>query len=225
MRIRQDTPLFDDRTDAGRRLGDKLARSNYGGEGVLAVPRGGIPVAIEVALKLDAPLDVVVPRKITIPSNPEAGYGSVTEDGTVVLNRHLVSELGLSPEEIRGQAEQVRSEINRRMAFFRRMLEPLQVEGRTVILVDDGLASGYTMLAAVKSIQKRQAGRTVVAVPVASIRAYDLIKPAVDELVCMVISHVLPFAVASFYSRWYDLTDEDVDRYLGEWRRRRSGVG
>lgn len=184
------------------------------------MPRGGIPVAIEAALKLRAPLDVITPRKITIPSNPEAGYGSVTEDGTIVLNEPLVRELGLSRPQIEKQAELVRKEIAHRTAFFRSRLEPSSVDGRTAVIVDDGLASGFTMLAAVKSLQKRRAAKTVVAVPVASLRAYELMKPAVDDLVCLVISHTLTFAVASFYSHWYDLTDEDVSRYLDEWRSR-----
>jgi putative phosphoribosyl transferase len=220
MRIHQETAFFRDRSAAGRRLGEKLAEKKSGNEVVFAVPRGGIPVAIEVAGKLDAPLDVIISRKITIPSNPEAGYGAVTEDGAIVLNEPLVRQLGLSPQQIEEQAERVRSEITRRADFLRNKIEPSQVEGKNAILVDDGLASGFTMLAAVKSLQKRRAARTVVAVPVASSRAYDLVKPLVDDLVCLVIAHALPFAVASFYYRWYDLADDDVDRYLTEWNRR-----
>ena len=214
-------PLFTDRSSAGKRLGEKLAQRRTGDEVVLAVPRGGIPVGVEVALILGASLGVTISRKITIPSNPEAGCGAVTEDGTVVLNEPLVQQLGISPEPIQRQAERVRSEIVHRMALFRGKVESVSVEGRTAILTDDGLASGFTMLAAVKSVERSQAARTVVAVPVASVRGYELIRRSVDDIVCLVVTHTLPFAVASFYAHWYDLSDDDVDRYLQDYRHRK----
>jgi predicted phosphoribosyltransferase len=185
---------------------------------VLAIPRGGVPVAIEVANKLEAPLDVVVPRKITIPYNPEAGYGAVTEDGTIVLNEPLVKQLGLSEHQIQHQAEEVRAEIARRSTAYRGSLPAPQIEGKTAIIIDDGLASGFTMVAAIKSIKRRKAAMVISAVPVASGTAYDLVKPLVHELVCLAIARVYHFAVASFYHNWYDLTDEEVIRYLNDWR-------
>lgn len=211
-------PLFRDRTDAGKRLAERLGHYQNSKTIVLAIPRGGVPVAIEVANKLEAPLDVVVPRKITIPYNPEAGYGAVTEDGTIVLNEPLVKQLGLSEHQIQHQAEEVRAEIARRSTAYRGSLPAPQIEGKTAIIIDDGLASGFTMVAAIKSIKRRKAATVISAVPVASGTAYDLVKPLVHELVCLAIARVYHFAVASFYHNWYDLTDEEVIRYLNDWR-------
>lgn len=225
MIVYERRPLFQNRTDGGRRLAEKL--SQYQGSEVIvfAIPRGGVPVAIEVAEKLSSPLDIVVPRKITIPYNPEAGYGAVTEDGTIVLNEPLVKQLGLTERQIQHQAEEVRAEITRRSALYRGKLQVPSVHGKTAIIIDDGLASGFTMTAAIKSLQQRKAAKIVVAVPVASGRAYDLVKPLADELVCLVIARTYYFAVASFYHHWYDLTDGEVIKYLQGWWTRYTQTG
>jgi predicted phosphoribosyltransferase len=222
MIVRESQPLFWDRADAGKRLAGMLDK--YSGDDVVvfAVPCGGVPIGIELASKLGADLDIVVPRKITIPFNPEAGYGAVTEDGAIVLNEPLVERLGLDEEQIRQQSEQVRIEIARRSSLFRGKLDVPSVKGRTVIICDDGLASGYTMIAAIKSVQFREPGRIVVAVPVASEAACDIVRPYVDELVCLVLARLYQFAVASFYRNWYDLNDEEVIRYLDGWRRQHA---
>jgi putative phosphoribosyl transferase len=178
-----------------------------------------VPVAIEVADRLSVPLDIVIPRKIPIPFNPEAGYGAVSEEGILVLNEPLVKQLGLTRRQIESQAEEVRVEIARRIAVYRRKLKAHSVEGKTAIIIDDGLASGFTMAAAIKSMQQRKAARVTVAVPVASGSAYDLVKPLADELVCLIVARISRFAVASFYRCWHDLTDEEVLEYLEAWRK------
>ncbi len=216
--IYEEQAFFRDRTDAGRQLAERLKDYNGSKSVVYAIPRGGVPVGVEVAGKLGAPLDVVVPRKIVIPDNPEAGFGAVTEDGTIVLNEPLVRQLELTESLIQRQAEITRDEILRRTAVFREHLPETGVEGKTAIIIDDGLASGYTMVAAVKSMQRRKASKIVVAVPVASGSAYDLVKRIVDELVCLVLARTYGFAVASFYQRWHDLTDEEVNKYLVSWQ-------
>ena len=203
-------PPFRNRSDAGRILAESL--KHYQGSDVLvfAIPRGGIPVAVEVAKKLGSKLDIIVPRKIPIPDNPEAGYGAVTEDGVIVLNEPLVRELQLTKLQIEHQAEEIRAEIRRRHSVFRVKLMPSSVEGKTAIIVDDGLASGYTMMAAIRSIRQQGAIKVVAAAPVASSSAWELIKTAADEVVCPVVSYHYPFAVAGFYRHWHDLTDEEV---------------
>jgi predicted phosphoribosyltransferase len=216
--VYEEEPVFKDRSDAGRQLAERLKDFPGGKVVVFAVPRGGVPVAVEVAGKLGAPLDVVVPRKITIPDNPEAGFGAVTEDGTVVLNEPLARQLELTEAIIHQQAETTRTEVIRRTAVYRAHLEESNVAGKTAIIIDDGLASGYTMVAAVKSMRRRQAAKIVVAVPVASGSAYDLVKRLVDELVCLIVARTFGFAVASFYRHWHDLTDEEVLKYLADWR-------
>jgi len=217
MIVSEARPFFRDRDDAGERLAEAL--QHYGNEetAVLAIPRGGVPVGAKVADQLGASLDVVVTRKIAIPGNPEAGYGAVTENGVVVLNQPLAERLGLTQDQIEGQAEKVRTEITRRAAVFRSRLRSMPIEGKTAIIIDDGLASGFTMLAAIESVRRRKAARIVAAVPVASGSAYDLVKPVADELVALVVARTEWFAVASFYQHWHDLTDGEVIRYLDWW--------
>jgi len=222
MMVFEGRDSFRDRLDAGRRLAEKLIRYSNTASVVLAVPRGGVPVAVEVAGKIGASLDIIVPRKITIPYNPEAGYGAVNEDGSIVLNQPLVKQLGLTEFQIQEQARAVQAEIQRRINVFRTVLPASTLEGKTTIIIDDGLASGFTMLAAVKSARRRKANRIVVAVPVASSRAYDLVKPEVDEIECLIVANSYPFAVANYYRNWYDLDDEEVLNYLKEWQQRES---
>lgn len=221
MMTYEERPPFRNRVDAGKQLAERLKPYQSADTIVLAIPRGGVPVAVEVAQSLDAPLDIVVTRKIPIPDNPEAGYGAVAEDGTIFLNEPLLTQLHLSQREIEYQAEQVLSEIERRSALYRRGLPPSSLVGKLAIIIDDGLASGFTMVAAAKSIQRQKVVKTVIASPVASESAYALINPICDALVCMVESHSYPFAVASFYHHWHDLTDEEVTSYLQAWHSRR----
>jgi len=209
-----DDELFRDRTDAGRRLAERLLKHEDKGAVVLAIPRGGVSVGFEVAKRLRARFDVVIPRKIPIPWNPEAGFGAITADGTMVLNERMVRSLGLEEEEIEQAAEEVRQEIVRRTKEYRGDRPPSDVKGKPVILVDDGLASGYTMLAAIESLRKHSPSCIIVAVPVASNGAARLVGHKADKLVALLVSHRLPFAVASFYVKWRDLTDEDVLVYL-----------
>ncbi len=214
MIVNSAQPYFFDRVDAGQRLAKDLMHYRGGEVVVFAVPRGGVPVAVEVARVLGAPLSVVIPRKIPIPAEPEAGYGAVTEDGAVVLNEPLVKRLNLTRREIERHAEEVRAEIQRRSTMYQELVKPVSTAGKIAIVIDDGLASGYTMLAAVKSVRRKGAARVVVAVPVASSTAWNLLKAAADEVVCLVIAYMYHFAVASFYRTWHDLTDEEVAEYL-----------
>jgi len=217
MIVFEERPLFQDRIDAGKRLAEKLSQYSDRETVVMAVPRGGVPVAFEVAVKLGSALDIIVPRKLIIPQNPEAGYGAITEDGSIVLNEPLVQRLFLTEQEIHRQTEKVRAEIAVRLAEYRRKLPASTIRGKTVIVIDDGLASGFTMLAAIQSIKRRGSGKVIAAVPVASSIAYDHVKQYTDELVCLITAHVNQFAVADFYRRWYDLTDEEVFEYFDKW--------
>ncbi len=210
--------FFKDRADAGRRLAAELSEYRDKAGVVFAVPRGGIPVAFEVAGTLNYALDIIMVRKIPVPFQPEAGYGAVAEDGTVIYNDPLVKQLSLSKPEAEKQASLVRNDIMRRSMLYRRKIAPQPVKGKTAIIIDDGLASGYTMLAAVQSLRHRKAAEVVVAVPVASGSAFDLVRPAVDNLVSLVIARTNWFAVASYYENWYDLNDEEVFQYLEAWR-------
>ncbi|MBK5093961.1 MAG: phosphoribosyltransferase [Actinobacteria bacterium] len=205
--------LFDDREDAGRKLAT-LIDVPAGKAVVLGIARGGIPVGYPIAVKLDAPLDVVTARKLPIPWSPEMGFGAIAPDGSLVLNDQLVARLVLSRDEINSIAEQVLAEVRRREGAYRGGRPAVAIEGKNVILTDDGLATGYTMIAAVEMAKKRMAASITVAVPVSPEDTARRIEPMVDHLVCMHIARTYSFAVASFYRDFHDMTDREVLDYL-----------
>lgn len=212
--LRSKRYVFRDRLHAGELLTKKLEECRATDALILAIPSGGVPVGWVVSSMLRRPMDVIIVRKVPIPFEPEAGFGAVGFDGTRVLNEALVGQLGLSEGEINDSVSLVVKEIERRMREFRGDEPFPSLEGRTVILVDDGLASGYTMLASVKSVRAKKASRVIVAVPTASMNAITVVSPHVDLLVCLNMREELPYAVADAYQRWYDLDDEEVKKYL-----------
>lgn len=216
--------IFADRIVAGQKLAERLAEGEIDDAIVLGIPKGGVPVAGEIAARLHLPFDLVMPRKLPIPWNPEAGFGAVTSDGAVILNEPIIQEIGLSRVKIRKIIERIQDEIKQTEKVFRIELPKLPIENKHVIIVDDGVASGYTMLAAVQSARQAGARRITVAVPVASESAVRLIEKSADELVCLIVSHHLPFAVADYYLRWHDLNDEDVVNNLSDIRRRSTDI-
>jgi putative phosphoribosyl transferase len=208
--------LFDDRYQAGELLAQRLLP--YSGPAciVLAIPRGGVPVGYEVSKALACPLDVIVPRKLPIPWNPEAGFGAVMPDGTRVLNDEMVARLGLAPQRIEDITRGVVREVRRRELAYRKDRPHPRLSGQTVILVDDGLATGYTMRAAVEALRKQTPAAVVVAVPVAPRNTAEEIERVADEVVVLHIVEEYPFAVASFYGSFPDLSDAEVKRLLTE---------
>lgn len=225
MPLARERAIFDNRYDAGRQLAAKL--SEYRGRSVvvLAVPNGGVPIALEVALALEADLDLVISRKIPLPLSPEAGFGAVSDDGTVILNEEVVKRFGLSPYQINYQINQVRAEIRQRSLLYRKDRPLTIVKGKTVIMIDDGLASGYTMTAAVESVRRRSPKETVVAVPAASATALEKLKGVADSVVTLATGTKPKFYIADFYRYWHDLSNDEVTQCLKEWRMRhfRSG--
>ncbi len=205
--------MFKDRRDAGRRLAGRLSLYRHNAV-VLAIPRGGVPVGYEVARALGVPLDVIVPRKLPIPSDPEAGFGAVAPDGTVVLNEHLLAYLGLSVEDIEKIVGEVLTEVRRRVREYRGDRPYPSLKNKNVIVVDDGLASGYTMIAAVRAIKKERPGRVIVAVPCSPRTSVDRLEKEADEVACLAVQPSGPFAVASYYESFPDLSDEEVKGLL-----------
>jgi len=207
--------VFKDRLHAGELLAIKL-KGHVTKENVqlLAIPAGGVPVGYMVAKGLDVPLDVVVVRKVQIPWNPEAGFGAVAWDGTVILNEPLVRQLGLTTELIQLCISKTQEGVEERLEKFRGEKPPPDLRDKTVIMVDDGLASGFTMLAAVKSVRNQGPEKVIVAVPTASTSAVQLVVPSVDKLICLNIRGGPFFAVADAYQKWYDLSDEEVVEFL-----------
>jgi putative phosphoribosyl transferase len=202
--------VFQDRAEAGRLLAEMLLPSVPPDGLVLAIPAGGVPVGLEIARKLDLPLDLLIVRKVQIPNNPEAGFGAVGPDGEVILNHDLLKKLRLTAEKIKEEVEKSKRVMEERNRIFRGGKPFPEVAGKTVILVDDGLASGFTMTEGVRFIQKRRTKSIIVAVPTAPKETLTRLLPMADEVYCLNVRSSFPFAVAEAYQKWYDLTDEEV---------------
>ncbi len=208
--------MFKNRVEAGERLAEKMSslKGKLFEPIVLGIPRGGVPVGSAVSTMLNCDLDVIVLRKLPIPRHPEAGFGAVTLDRTVVLNKPLLSELYMSECDLRKVIDRVYGEVQRREESFRKgKLFPM-LAGRSVVITDDGLASGYTMLAAVQFVRRKVPADIIVAVPVCHNEAYALIKTRADKVFTLHVSREPVFAVASFYEQFPDMTDEEVSYYL-----------
>jgi predicted phosphoribosyltransferase len=187
---------------------------------VLALPRGGVPVGFEVARALSAPLDVFLVRKLGVPGREELAMGAIASGGILILNEDIVHRLGISERLIQDALMRERRELERREALYRRGRTPLDVAGRTVVIVDDGLATGSSMRAAAAALQQRSAGRIVVAVPVAPPDTLRLIQAEVDEVDCVSAPESF-FAVGSWYQDFAQTSDAEVcdllDRAEREW--------
>lgn len=181
---------------------------------VLAIPSGGVPVGIKVSEALSLPFDLLIVRKLQIPGNPEAGFGAMALDGTVFLNQSLLARLQLNPSQIEAEKVRVISELEKRNVRFRKGRPFPELTGKNVILVDDGLASGFTMLASVDMVKKAKALKTIVAVPTAPRQSIELIAPEVDKIYCLNIRTTPFFAVAEAYQNWYDLSEREVLDFL-----------
>jgi putative phosphoribosyl transferase len=221
MRHSNVEPIFENRYDAGRKLAEKLFPYVDKGVVVLAIPNGGAAVALGVALALNAELDLIISRKIPLPLSPEGGFGSVTDDGTMILNEEIVRRAGLTQQQINYQVSQVRADIRNRSLLYHKDRRPLTVTGRAVIIVDDGLASGYTMRAAVQSLRNRRPEKIVAAVPVGPEHIIDELRQIADSVVTCAVGKEKVFYLSDYYRYWHDISDAEVLYCLKEWRMRR----
>ncbi len=218
--LRERFHVFEDRFHAGKLLAEMLQKHVQLDEAILfAVPAGGVPIGYEILKELDLPMEVIIVRKIQVPWNPEAGFGALSWDGETVLNEKLIEQLGLTRDAVQRSIEETMKIVRSRLKKFRGDRPMPDIKDKTVILVDDGLASGYTMLAAVKSVKKRDPEGIVIAVPTASLNAVKLLSEKVDELLCLNIRSGLIFAVADAYKKWHDLTDEEVISILKKFEK------
>ena len=208
--------MFRNRREAGRALGEEVKRSVPGPNVlVLALPRGGVPVGYEVARALHAPLDVFLVRKLGMPGEEELAVGAIASGGVRVLNDDLIRYLHVPERAIEEITQREQQELERRERFYREERAPLPVEGRTVVLVDDGLATGASMLAAARALHPQRARRVVVAVPVAARQTCDEFRGEVDQVVCLKTPH--PFgAVGVWYEDFSQISDEEVKTLLKE---------
>jgi putative phosphoribosyl transferase len=208
--------IFANRRDAGAALAAELKQ--YRGRSdvvVLALPRGGVPVGYEVARALDAPLDVFVVRKLGAPGHRELAMGAIASGGVRVLNRDVIGWYGISPTAIEATAREELAELERRERLYREQRDPVEVRGKTVLLVDDGLATGSTMKAAVQAIRQRAPGRIVVAVPVGAPHTCSELQALADEVVCARTPEDFA-AVGQFYADFEQTSDAEVRELLRE---------
>jgi len=208
--LRNRTYVFADRAAAGKRLAEMLR--DYEGKPLrlFAIPAGGVPVAAQIARALAVPLDLVIVRKIQLPWTTEAGFGALDPDGTPLMNEALLSHYPLSPQQIEAQVAKTLANLKEREEHLRGGRPYPELAGATTIIVDDGLASGYTMRAAVRFLKGKGAGELIVAVPTALDRTAQALLPLVDLLVCPNLRGGMSFAVAEAYENWYDVDQKEV---------------
>ena len=212
--LRNRFPVFQDRVHAAELLTRKLEAYRGSNAITLAIPSGGVPIGCTISSGLHLPFDLIIVRKIQIPWQPEAGFGSATSGEEVYLNEIVVAALGLSKEIVNRCIQDTKKEIERRNVEFRQGRPLPRLEDMTAIVVDDGMASGYTMLAAVETVRRRDPSKVVVAVPTASEGSLEVIEKRVDEVICLNIRGGLFYAVADAYQEWHDLSNGEVLNYL-----------
>ncbi len=207
--------MFKDRTDAGRLLADKLV-GRIGKDGVvLAIPRGGVVVGAELARKLGLKLDLIIPRKIGSPQNPEVALGAVAQDGAAILDHRLIELLGVTDGELKEIIACELEEIKRRMSLYRGSAKHRNYAGRQLVVVDDGIATGYTMLAALRSVRNLRPRELTLAIPVAPPETLEILKKEVDYSVCLLTPGNF-YAVGQFYEKFDQTSDEEVFKILKE---------
>ena len=208
--LRNRAAVFRDREHAGEIMAGMLNRYTGTRAILFAVPSGGVPVAAVMAGRLRLRLEVAVVSKITMPWNTEAGYGAVAFDGSVLLNRGVLSRIGLTKEQIEEGRRSTLEKVERRLRIFHGDRPLPDLDATTAILVDDGLASGFTMLAAIGALRGIGGRDVIVAVPTASAMAVELVAPAVESLYCANFRGGSSFAVAAAYKKWEDVEEEDA---------------
>jgi putative phosphoribosyl transferase len=209
--------LFEDRLDAGRQLAERLAPYAEERPVVFALPRGGVPVGAEVSRSLGAPLEVIVSRKLGAPGQPEFGIGAVAPSGVRVLNERAVRALGIEEDYLEMISARELAEAERRLKLFRGDRPYPDLERRTAILVDDGLATGVTARAALLALRRMNPRRLVLAVPVCALQTAELLRPEADDLICLLAPANLE-AVGLWYRNFEQTSDEEVVRLLEEVR-------
>jgi putative phosphoribosyl transferase len=204
---------FSDRVEAGKRLASAL--TDFAGKNgiVLAIPRGGVVVGYEIAKALSLPLDIIIPRKIGAPDNPELAIGAMTEDGTIILDDNLITYIGVQRDYIKAESERQKHEIERRLKLYRQNEPYPSLKGLDVVIVDDGIATGSTMKAALASVKNRGASTVTVAVPVGPPSTIKELKKQADRVVCLYAPEYFQ-AIGQFYTDFNQTTDEEVIQLL-----------
>ncbi len=206
--------MFQNRKEAGLRLAEKLTK--YSSEKdviIIALPRGGVVVGAEIAQKIGAPLDVIVTRKIGYPGQPEFAIGAIAENGKLEINDFIVKKHGIPQSYIEEEINRQKAEIERRVITYRGGGKPPSVKDKTVLLVDDGVATGFTMIAAIRALHEEGIKKLVVAIPLSPEDTFQKLKTLVDEIICLEIPEFF-LAIGNFYYEFEQLTDEEVKELI-----------
>ncbi|UCE14697.1 MAG: phosphoribosyltransferase [Candidatus Heimdallarchaeota archaeon] len=211
--------IFDSRRRAGFLLGTFVGLENF--DILFIIPNGGIPIGLGLLehplVSPQKPFDLLIVRKIHVPGSTEAGMGAVTPDGQIFLNEQLMSRLSMTNYQLDQQIERAKQQIEKQRRSFRLPASP-KVFGKSVLITDDGIASGFSMLAGAKWLKKLGAEAVTIAVPTAPISSVKHLEPHVDKIICLNIRERYPFAVADAYTDWYDLSFAETEKYLKEIR-------
>lgn len=208
--------IYKDRTHAGKILSKLLSSYNNFECVILALPNGGIPVGLEISKELNIDFDLLFISKITPRFNTEVGYGSVSESGIINLNKKLISILGIKNFEVEEDIKKTKRKINLRTKSYK-LKKRININNKTVILVDDGIASGYTMINSVDTVRKKLAKEVIIAVPTAPLSSYNKLLNHADQIICPDIRDVYSFAVADAYENWYDISQERAIKFLKDY--------
>jgi len=208
--------MFEDRFEAGEKLVPLLKKykNNRNKPIVLAIPRGGVLTAFPIAKQLNAKLSLVLVRKLGVPNNEEQGFGAVDSDGQVTLNNDIVYYFGVSDEHIKQISEREKKVIEARVKIYNVKMQDLT--NKTAIIVDDGLATGYTLLSAINFVKRKEAKKIIVAVPTAHASAYEMIKRVVDEIYCLDIARTDSYAVGMYYKNFHEVDHEEIKTLLAK---------
>ena len=202
--------VFRDRDHAGKVIGEMIQADNFENAILLAIPAGGVPVAMAAAKQTGIPAEIATVSKITLPWNTEAGYGAIAFDGTMRLNDAMLPHLNLTDRQMREGINATRKKVMRREQMLRGEGAFPSLSGKTAIIVDDGLASGFTMFCAIDAVKNAGASQIVVAVPTAPLRTIRAVEKLADRVYCPNIREGGSFAVADAYENWYDLSDQEI---------------
>ncbi len=212
--LRERVGVFRDRRHAGEMLAEMLEKYHGSDAIVMAIPAGGVPVAAEIARRLELPLDLLVVSKILLPWNTESGFGAISADGEVWLNEEYIRYFGLDEGAIREATDAAAKKVSRRTRRFRGKRPWPDVARHPVIVVDDGIAAGSTFRVAISTLRKRDAAKIIVATPTAHLESLPAIARMADEIYCPNIRSGPRFAVAEAYQQWHDVSEEEVEKIL-----------
>ncbi len=208
--------MFNNRKDAGEKLAERFIELRGENLSVVVVPRGGVVVGAEIAKTLGVPLEVVISRKIGSPFNPEVAIGAVTPDGEVMLNQRFMKAYNVEQRHLKPEIAAAKEELRRRLELYRQGQEPCSWEGRTIILVDDGIATGFTISATIEYIKRQRPQKLILAIPVAPIEVAEDFRTKVDDVVCLIAAEDF-YAVGQFYQQFNEVQDQEVLALLKQY--------